>query len=74
MVGRVLDPIILKIDADIEDARRKFAQLEKEAERSAGKIQRSFVKISAATGQGSARGGAGRRSLAGVPTRPDPGD
>ena len=71
MDGSVSDPIIIKIDADIGDARRKLARFEKEAERSAGKIQRSFMKISAAAGQGSAQGGAGSRSLAGVSTRPD---
>ena len=71
MGGSVSDPIIIKIDADIEDARRKLARFEKEAERSAGKIQRSFMKISAAAGQGPARGRTGSRSLAGVSTRPD---
>ena len=74
MNGRVSDPIVIKIDADIEDARRKLAQFEKEAERSAGKIQRSFLRTSAAAGQGSAQGRAGSRSLASVPTRPDPGN
>ncbi len=74
MVVTVLDPIVVKIDADIEDARRKLAQFEREAERSAGKIERSFLRISAAAGQGSAQGGTGGRSLARASRRSDPGD
>ncbi len=39
MVVRVSDPIIIKIDADIEDARRKLTQLKKEAEGTAHPIR-----------------------------------
>ena len=64
MVVRVPDSIVIKIDADIEDARRKLAQLKKEAEGTGETIQRSFRKIADTAGKGPTQSTAKIRSLA----------
>lgn len=45
MPRRDSESILLKIDADISDAKRKLAQLDKEADRTAGNIERRFAKV-----------------------------